>query len=37
MDSNDETVNMKIAQPELKNYGYYPEMFIVDADFCTKE
>ena len=34
---NDDTVNMKIAEPSLNNYRYYPELFIVDSDFCTKK
>jgi len=36
-DENDNTVNMKIAEPDLYNYYYYPELFIVDSDFCTKK
>ena len=35
-DAEDDTINMKIAEPSLKNYDYYPELFIVDSDFCTK-
>ena len=37
LDENDDTVNMKIADPNLKNYWYYPVLFIVDSDFCTKK
>ena len=36
LDENDDTNNMKIAEPNLHNY-YYPELFIVDSDFCTKK
>ena len=37
MDDEDDTVNMKIADPILNNYRVYPELFIVDSDFCTKK
>ena len=37
LDENDDTVNMKIADPNLKDYYFYPELFIVDSDFCTKK
>ena len=37
LDVNDDTVNMKIAEPNLKDYMYYPELFIVDSNFCTKK
>ena len=37
LDENDDTVNMKIAEPNLNNYVFYPELFIVDSDFCTKK
>ena len=37
LDENDDTINMKIAEPTLDNYAYYPELFIVDSDFCTKK
>ena len=37
LDENDDTVNMKIAEPNLNNYYAYPELFIVDSDFCTKK
>ena len=36
MDDNDNTVNMKIADPRLGNHAYYPELFLVDSDFCSK-
>ena len=36
-DENDNTFNMKFAEPNLNNYRYYPELFIVDSDFCTKK
>ena len=35
-DGEDDTMNMKIAEPTLKSYYSYPELFIVDSDFCTK-
>ena len=37
LDENDNTINLKIAEPNLTNYGYYPELFIVDPDFCIKK
>ena len=37
LDENDDTVNMEIAEPNLKNYQFYPELIIVDSDFCTKK
>ena len=37
IDENDDTVNMKIAEPNLIDYGLYPELFIVDSDFCAKK
>ena len=27
---------MKVAEPNLKDYCYYPELFIVPSDFCSK-
>ena len=36
LDENDDTINMKVAEPNLNRYYYYPELFIVDSDFCTK-
>ena len=36
IDAEDDTVNMKIAGPDLYQYQEYPELFIVDSDFCTK-
>ena len=35
-DAEDDTINMKIAEPNLKDFYSYPELFIVDSDFCTK-
>ena len=35
-DAEDDTINMKIAEPTLYFYRRYPELFIVDSDFCTK-
>ena len=37
LNENDDTVNVKIAEPNLRDYQYYPELFIVDSDFCTKK
>ena len=37
LDGNDDTINIKIAEPNLNNYVDYPELFIVDSDFCTKK
>ena len=37
LDGNDDHVNIQIAEPNLNNYRYYPEMFLVDSDFCTKK
>ena len=34
---NDNTVNMKIAEPTLTNYRYYPELFIVASDFLHQK
>ena len=35
--NNNNIVDMKIVEPELLKYGYYPELFIVDSDFCTNK
>ena len=37
VDENDDTVSMKIGNTTLTNYYWYPELFIVDSDFCTKK
>ena len=37
LDENDDTINMKIAEPTLDSYFWYPELFSVDSDFCTKK
>ena len=37
LDETDNTVNVKIAEPNLNSYRFYPELFIVDSDFCTKK
>ena len=37
LDDNEDTINMKIAEPKLANYSWYPELFIVDSDFCIKK
>jgi len=31
-----ETVNIKQVQPILSNYYFYPELFTVASDFCTR-
>ena len=31
-----ETVNIKQVQPILSNYYFYPELFSVASDFCTR-
>ena len=36
-DKNDDTVNIKMAEPDLDDYRYYPELQIVDSDFCTRK
>ena len=28
---------MKIAEPNLNGYSYYPELFVVPSDFCSKK
>ena len=30
-----ESYNIKLAQPKLMEYFYYPELFVVDADYCV--
>ena len=37
LDETDNTVYVKIAEPNLNNYDLYPELFIVDSDFCIKK
>ena len=37
LDKNDNPVNVKIAEPDLYRYELYPELFIVDSDFCIKK
>ena len=37
LDENDDAVTIKIAEPNLNVYGYSPELFIVDSDFCTNK
>ena len=36
-DDSDNTITMKLAEPSLYQYHSYPELFIVDSDFCTKK
>ena len=33
---DDEIDNINIAEPTLDNYSYYPEIFLVNSDFCTR-
>ena len=33
-DDNDD-INIKVTEPSLHYYRYYPELFIVDSKFCT--
>ena len=28
--------NIKLAEPKLTSYSYYPELFLVDTQFCVK-
>ena len=37
LDENDDIIGMEIAEPKLNRYEDYPELFIVDSDFCTKK
>ena len=37
LDETDNTVYVKIAEPNLNDYRMYPELFIVDSDFCIKK
>ena len=37
LDDNDDYINIQIAEPNLNNYRFYPELFLVDSDFCTKK
>ena len=37
LNENNDTINMNVADPILSDYEYYPELFIVDSDFCTKK
>ena len=36
MDNNDNSVNVKVAEPILSYYAYYPELFLVPSDFCSR-
>ena len=36
LDENDNAKNVKMAEPYLKDYRTYPELFVVASDFCTK-
>lgn len=33
---NLDTLENRLVEPELVNYAYYPEMFIVADDFCAR-
>ena len=37
VDNQDNATTMKIAEPYLQDYAHYPELFIVDSDFCVKK
>ena len=37
VNDNDNTVNMKIAEPELDRYEDFSALFIVASDFCSKK
>ena len=37
LDENDNMVNLKIADPNLSDYSWFPELFIVNSDFCVKK
>ena len=35
--SNDgESKSIKLADPQLDDYFHYPELFLVDIDYCVK-
>ena len=36
-DEKDDAVSIKIADPNLNNYAWYSQLFIVESDFCTKK
>ena len=36
LDENDNAKNVKMAEPYLKDYRTYPELFVVASDFCNK-
>ena len=33
---NEDAIRCTLIDPELKNYGYYPEMMSVEPNFCPK-
>ena len=33
---NEGSKNIKLADPKLNSYRYYPELALVDIDFCVK-
>ena len=35
-DDNDD-INIKVTEPSLHYYRYYPELFIVDSNFCINK
>ena len=37
LDEINNIASMKNAEPYLKGYHYYPELFIVESDFCIKK
>lgn len=36
LSDDDEIGNINIAEPTLDNYVWYPEIFLVASDFCTR-
>ena len=30
-------IDIKVTEPRLSYYRYYPELFIVDSKFCTNK
>ena len=36
LDEDGNTVNVKVAEPVLISYVWYPELFLVPSDFCSK-
>lgn len=36
LDSNNKIANIKITEPSLNYYQYYPETFLVSSDYCKQ-